>query len=273
MDPMIAKPLAALGKSRAQPQTGTPINRNLAPLAAPFGACFRLGVLAAALLGSGAIAQAQLLSLKIDSAARTYSWTGSQFFRFETGLDSSTVVGLGFNFETINTRDTELPTQSAASGLFARGDNLFSLGGAGPRLLRGDASFADIFNSLSVGPQTVVQLFGWFTADLYLDGVGNDSWASTTYEVVVDGGGGDFSLPFNAAADLSNLDGKRLQLIRFDYSGDGMATGFLDAGTISVTPVPEPASVAFASAVGLVGFAVWRRRNQAKRALSQDAAS
>jgi hypothetical protein len=269
---MITTQSADSETSQVQTQIGIPTKRNLAPLGTPLRIGRRFALLAAVLLASGAIAKAQILSLKIDSSAKMYTWTGSQSFSIMTGRDALW-VGLGFGFEGKNSLDNGLPSLTSGA---------LGLGVAASNRLDNENEFhtagsADLFGNvltLSLDNQTFIQTFARLGPDVYRDVIyGGIRYSNTTYEVTVAGDGVAHNLPINVATDLSNLDGKSLVFIRFDANGDGLATGFLDAGTISVTPVPEPASVALVSAVGLVGFAVWRRRNQAKRALSQDAAS
>lgn len=52
---------------------------------------------------------------------------------------------------------------------------------------------------------------------------------------------------------------------KFELTGGGTYFPTTTAGTVSISPVPEPETVALATGIGLVAFAAWRRREPGHR--------
>lgn len=94
----------------------------------------------------------------------------------------------------------------------------------------------------------------------------NPSAAFVSYDLTIQGSA--YTLKANDATILTGAlrtySGSPYNTANFIFLGDNTfsAQASVDFGTVNYTPVPEPEEWSALAATGLVGFAVWRRRNQ-----------
>jgi len=186
------------------------------------------------------------------SATMTHGWVGD--------LEVSLIPPSGGNGFILFSR----VGQSAATGDFKGSDALLSSD------LDGNVAGTYTFNDHASGNFWAAAGFTTSTGDANFIGIGNIPPGS--YRTSVPGpwdlpgnpNGGDSTAgqltSFAGNSGFIGSDPNGAWTLRFrDGDGDG-TVGFVYSATLDITPVPEPSAYALLTGLGLVGFAIYRRR-------------